>query len=63
MGKDYGQYHDDVWDLTEMMQGTADVRIKYLADEKIADYLKKAIEYIDMAKSLLIKKSEVLPTI
>ena len=65
MGTDYGQYHDDIWDLIEFTQGTADVRCKYLADTELEIVLKSAIDSLDKAKSLLIEKAKlnVIPTL
>lgn len=57
MVKDYGKYHDDIWDIIEFMRGTADIRVNFLADEELANHLKSAIDSLDKAKSLLIKKS------
>jgi len=59
MGKDYGSYHDEIWDLQEFIQGIADVRLKYIADNELAKILETAINILDKAKWSLIKKSEI----
>lgn len=59
MVKDYGQYHNDIYDLLEFTQGTADIREKYLVDAEIDIVLKSAIDCMYKAHLLLIKKSEL----
>lgn len=56
-GKDYGQYHEDIWDLIESIQSTADIRIKYLADPELIQHLKDAINSLDKARSILKQKA------
>lgn len=58
MEKDYGPYNNDIWDLLEFIQGTADIRLKYLGDEELINHLKTGINSLDKARSLLVKKSE-----
>ncbi len=59
MGKDYGSYNDDIWDLTEFMQGLVDIRINYIADEEIKKQSESAVDILDKIRTLLIKKSEI----